>query len=355
MKKSVKTKEPLVGTVRIKTDGKVYEKTKSGWKKSTKQFPHAEQVIDLFKTHKNFKALIDTKNPQFLKGQLSKESNLQGARINILPDGELLDKAYSLFAPELTMNDESSHDHWDVIYKNPNGKYAYVYTLKKRNSAVKKKYSHVEEFEKIEPMLEKKILAALNNESDSMAMPMYTLIKTCMRVGNQIYYKTNKHKGLTTITKGDITITKNTVNFTYIGKDGIPLSLTNEFPSVYINRLKKLLKPLKKNQFVFVEKSGQPLKDTHFEKAFENYCGVKFYPHIVRSYYATMQVKDFLKKHKKTTQNEMNQLLLSICQKLGHKKFAKKDNAWVDSYTTTMNHYIEPLLLKKIKKMVEEN
>ena len=87
------------GTVRIKTaDLAPYEKTSSSWKKSSNTFPQAMLVIELFKADNNFGVLIDRKNPNFLKGELSPDGKTKGARINILPNGKKLDKAFSLFA-----------------------------------------------------------------------------------------------------------------------------------------------------------------------------------------------------------------------------------------------------------------
>ena len=87
---------------------------------------------------------------------------------------------------------------------------------------------------------------------------------------------------------------------------------------------------LKPSDFVFAN-NGIPLKDTEFMKAFEKYSGEKFYPHIVRSYYATTQAKNFLKTHKKAT---------------------KKDNKWVNSYNVTVHHYLQPKIFEKIQKLV---
>ena len=68
------------------------------------------QVARLFKEHKNFKVLLDTKNQEFLKGQLSPKGEVQGARINQLPNGKIIDKAFSLFAKDLIIHDQYSDD-----------------------------------------------------------------------------------------------------------------------------------------------------------------------------------------------------------------------------------------------------
>lgn len=345
-------KKILVGTIRVRSKGLgVFEKTAGSWKRSNKKFPELMNVVELFKAHKNLDFLIDKKHPEFLKGQFY-DGMCQGARINILPDGEKIEGAYSLFGKNLTIHDESSNTHWDVIYQNPNGKYAYLYTIKKRGSAVKAKYKKVENFEKCFPNLEKSVLNSLKDKNDKIAVAMFTLLKTYMRVGNELYYKKDGHKGLTTLKKGDIKISSNTVSFKYKGKDGVPRNIVVEFPSLYVKRLREILASLKNSDFVFTGKNGHPFVDSEFKASFKRYCGIAFYPHIVRSYYATTQAENFLKSHRKATKDEISEMFLGISRKLGHKRFAKKDHEWKDSYTTTIHHYIEPSLVEKIQGLV---
>ena len=175
-----------------------------------------KKVVKLFKAHKNFEFLVDKKDSRFLKGQLY-EGQPQGARINILPDGRKLDKAYSLFAKGLVVHDQTSNEHWDVLYQNKGGTYSYVYTLDKKAKAKNKKYKKVKAFEKVYPLLKKKVTSALKNEKDYMALPMYTLLKTHIRVGNEIYYKAHRHKGLATLKKNNIKVVGSDVIFDFIG------------------------------------------------------------------------------------------------------------------------------------------
>ena len=349
-----KTKLIPQGTLRIKTrDLKVYVREKNSWKKSSVKFPDALHVSELFKAHNNFDILVDKKNPEFLKGQQSKDGKTQGARINVLPDGRKLNSAFSLFGKNLTIHDETSNIHWDVIYQNPCGTFSYVYTLEKKDKSVKHKYKVVEEFGKNYEKILNNVLANLTNRKDDLALPVYTLLVTRMRVGNEIYYKAHGHKGLTTLTKKDITIKDSKVSFKYLSKGGVPRKISEDFPKEYIKRLKALLKPLKKNDFAFVnKKTGHPLKDTDFEKAFKRYCGTAFYPHIVRSYYATQRAHEFLETHKSASKKEINSLFLSIAEKLGHKRFVKKKQMWEDNYTVTIHHYIQPELVQKLKNSI---
>jgi len=340
------------GTLRIGKDLNIYEKTISGWKKQeqkNKDFPNLFEVIKLFKANGNFSELIDKKDNKFLKGQLSSEGKIQGARINILPNGKKLDGAYSLFSKELTIHDQTSNSHWDVIYMNPNGKFAYHYTLDKKTKAAKDKYKDVEEFEKKYPALEKNVIKSLQDKSDCMALPIFTLLKTYMRVGNEIYYKAHKTKGLTTLKKSDVKINGNLVNFKYLSKGGIPQSIIKIFPQEYIKRLKEILKKKNKDDFIFRDDKGNLLDENDFKRAFKVYVGEEFYPHIVRSYFATKQAEDFLKRHKNPEKTEIKSFLISVAEELGHKKFSKKTDKWEDSYSVTISHYIKPELAEKLR------
>ena len=344
----------LPGTIRIMaSDLNSYEKTEASWEKSSRIFPEAMLIIKLFKKSGKFSHLTDKKNPEFLKGQLAPDGMTQGARINILPNGKELSKAFSLFASHLMIHDENAKHHWDVIYKNPGGTHSYLYTKEKIKQFGKKKYQIVEEFKKYYPKLKARVYAALKNENDPFAVPMYTLLKTYMRVGNEIYYKLRRHKGLTTMKKNDIVIKDNKVSFHYIGKGGVPTSITNTFPTVYIDRLRNLLERIDDSSFVFANgNTGHPINEEHFKAAFKKYCGKEFYPHIVRSFYATNRVQDFLATHKSLDKKEVHDLFYSIAEKLGHKRFIKKENVWRESYTVTINHYVQPEILEKLRPVL---
>ena len=346
-------KEMAVGTIRIQAKGLIpYEKTKTSWKKSKKQFTNINQIVKLFKAHQNFNVLIDKKNPRFLKGQLYK-GKVQGARINILPDGTKIDKAYSLFAKELTVHDQCSDEHWDVLFKNPGGTWSYCYSLDKKAKNTIAKYRKVRQFDKVYLKLLKNVSKELKNKKDNLALPMYTLLRTRMRIGNEIYYKLHNHKGLTTLKKKNIKIKGKEIGFKYVGKDGVPQNIKKKFPEMYLKRLKKHLSSRKPNDFVFVSNSGKPLPEKDFKLAFKKYCGQEFYPHIVRSHYATTKVQNFIKGKRKLDKNEVNNLYLEIASSLGHKKFDKKNNIWKESSSVTVGHYIEPKLVERVKRMVK--
>jgi len=352
----MKTKKPevLPGTIRIKASNLMaYKKTERSWKKVSKIFPEAMLIIKLFKKNKRFHFLVDKKNPDFLKGQLAPNGMAQGARIGILPNGKKLNKSFSLLAPDLMIHDESTKCHWDVIYKNPGGTHSYLYTMEKVKKFRREKYHVVKEFERYHPKIMVRVYNALRNKNDHMALPMFTLLKTYMRVGNEIYYKLRRHKGLTTMKKSDIDIKGKRVSFRYIGKGGVPTSITAVFPKVYIDRLRDLLRNIGKSSFVFENRNtGRPINEEHFKKAFKRYCGKEFYPHIVRSFYATRRVKKFLAGPAPITKKNVYSLFYSIAEMLGHKRFIKKDGTWRENYAVTINHYVQPEILERIRMAV---
>ncbi|MCR4369006.1 MAG: hypothetical protein NUV67_03825, partial [archaeon] len=165
------------GTVRAKTSLNACTMKNGRWVASPKKFPELLHAAELFRAHGNFGELVDKKNPGFLKGFLTKKGEVRGARIGVLPDGEKIDKAYSLFADSLTFHGESSHSHWDVLYKNPGGTWAYCYSLAKKSRSVKKKFGLVEEFEKRREKLESNLLTGIK-KGEYMAVPLYILLHT---------------------------------------------------------------------------------------------------------------------------------------------------------------------------------
>ena len=160
--------------------------------------------------------------------------------------------------------------------------------------------------------------------------------------------------GLTTLKRKDVLISGRYVSFSYIAKDGVPLKISSRFPTSYILRLQRILKTVKKTSYLFVNKNtGQPLQDSHFKRAFKRYCGEEFYPHIVRSHYATSLVRYFLRTRKSATKEEIRVLFLTIAEKLGHRRFDKKNGIWKKNYNVTINHYIKPRLVERVKALIK--
>ena len=349
----MKQKEIAVGTIRVSAkDLRAYIKTKKGWNKFALNLPTLNNVIKLYKSHKNLKFLLG-KDGKWLKGQLGLDGKVMGARIKFLPNGDELDKPFSLFAKNLKFHDQSSHDHWDVLFQNAGGTWAYCYSAQKKMLHVNEKFRKVQEFDKVHGKLVKNVTIALKNGDDHLAVPMFTLLKTYMRVGNELYYNAHKHKGLTTLKKKDVSVKGKIVTFKYVAKDGVPRQIVEEFPQAYVSRLKKMLKG-KGSEFLFTSCStGRPLPEQCFKRAFEKYCGKEFYPHIIRSHYATSTVKSFIKGKRKISKAEAEGLYYHVAQHLGHRRYVKKLHQWKDNYTVTLNHYVQPEIVAKVKSMIK--
>ncbi len=340
-----------VGTIRVEASTlQPFKKTVRGWKKISVVYPNLRKAVALFAAH-NAKAMLVGKDSRWLKGQLGPLGQVQGARVMSLPNGEMLDKGFSLFAANLKLHDQTSHDHWDVLYQNKGGTWAYCYTKKKVLEHKNRKFKKVQKFAKVYTLLCSNVTKGLRDRNDFLALPMLTLLRTNMRVGNETYYKAHGHKGLTTLMKKDVAIKGRVVTFKYKGKDGVPQLKSAQFPASYVRRMQNQLKKLRAKDFVF-SSNGRPLPEREFKKAFLRYCGKEFYPHIVRSHYATAKVKSFLKGKRKASKDEVNSLYLGIAAELGHKKFSKKTGKWEESYAVTVGHYIQPELVERVSKIV---
>ena len=152
--------------------------------------------------------------------------------------------------------------------------------------------------------------------------------------------------------KKNIKISGNKISFDFVGKDGVPQKITEAFPERVVGKLKVILRKKKSGDFIFTDLNGRPLRDVVFERAFKKYCGVRFYPHIVRSYYATWEAEKFLDKIDKVNREEVRRFYMRIADRLGHKKFSKKTGEWEDSYQVTLHHYIQPELVEKIAERI---
>lgn len=320
----------------VEVDGKKVLKSKT-------DFPEAVRVAELFRKHGNLDLIRDG---VFLFGSFC-EGKVLGKRIDFLPDGVKLNKGFSLFSKNLMIHDEKSHGHWDVIFENPSGKFSYLYSLDKVRISKEKKFGLVEDFEKCLPRLKRNLMKALG-ESD-LVLAMLVLLKTKMRVGGEIYYKRSRHKGLTTLKKKNVKIVDDRVRFDFIGKDGVPQVLEERFDKKVVLELKRVLKKRKASEFIFLNSAGKIFRDVEFEVGFERFCGERFYPHIVRSHFATREVERFLARKKK---GDVREFCLDLAGKLGHKKFSKKSGAWENSYEVTLHHYVRPDLVEKIRGII---
>ncbi|MGD0782935.1 MAG: hypothetical protein ABSA30_08770 [Candidatus Aminicenantales bacterium] len=341
------------GTTRIRArDLAVVVKSPSGWRISETTIPDAQQAVHLYKSHGRFKTLVDGKSTRFLKGMRSPDGRALGARIAVLPDGKKLNAGFSLFAKNLRFHDEDTDAHWDVMFENPAG-FRYLYDVNKIARSKKHKTHVVDEFARVFPLLKRNVLKALREKTDDVyPTALFTLIKTYMRVGNEIYYRAHHHRGLTTLQKQNIRIQGNDVVFDYLAKDGVPVKLRVRFPDVYIRRLSDRLEARKPGEYVFSHESDprRPLDGKDIKKAIKAYCGKAFYPHIVRSYYADTEVKKFFRTHRTATKDEVYGLLIKIASKLGHKRYDKKEHEWVESPKVTVNNYIRPEFVERLHR-----
>lgn len=326
-------------------------------RKSKVKFPGVMEVVRLFKKHNNLDLIRDG---DFLKGGFL-DGRAAGKRIDVLPDGTKLNKGFPLFARGLKVHDEKTHGHWDVIFQNASGSFTYVYSLEKVKNSKDKKFELVEEFEKCLPKLRRNLMRALGTPLDSLGhqtgqgdlvLAMLILLETRLRVGSEVYYKRSRHKGLTTLKKKNFSVCGNNICIDFVGKDGVPQKMDVKIKGRVLSELNRVLNMRQNNDFVFLNSRGRVFRDSDFEAGFERFCGVRFYPHIVRSHFATREVEAFLRKAdggKGLAAGEARAFCLKLADELGHKKFSKRQGEWEDSFEVTLHYYVRPDLAERLQ------
>jgi hypothetical protein len=339
----------MKGEFRIRDDLVFVEKRGNKWVKSSENFDSVLRVARMFEKHGK---LGDICEDGFLFGGL-KDGKRVGRRIGMLPDGTKLDKPFPLFAEDLVVHDERSDEHWDVLFRNPSGSFCYVYAEEKvlRNRA--RKFERVSDFERVLPKLRRNVM---RNLDDVVGLAIAVLLETRIRVGSEVYYKRNRHKGLSTLKKKNLKIVGDVVKFDFIGKDGVPWVFEKKFSGKVVGALAGILEDKGDDDFVFLNSRGGILRDTDFEAGFERFCGERFYPHIVRSAFATRETEKFLSKvgsgKKEVGSEEVRDFYLWLAGELGHRKFSKKSGEWVESFEVTLHYYVRPDLVDEISKLV---
>lgn len=342
-----------LGTTRIRTkDLKTLARTPSGWREQDIELPDAAEAVRLYRAHGRIDLLVDAPDRRFLKGQLAPDGRALGARVSALPDGRKLNGGFSIFAAHLRFHDEDTDVHWDVMFENPSG-FRYLYSMDKIRRAKSCKTHLVDQFARYYPKLKKNVLKDLRREGRAPSLALFTLMKTYMRVGNEIYFKAHGHKGLTTLQKKDIAIQGRSVLFKYLGKDGVPIQIRERFPEIYVKRMESLLAGKTPEAYVFSHDSGRPLSGADLKKSIADYCGKAFFPHIIRSYYADTEVKKFFWRHRTAAKKDVFDLLVLIAAKLGHWRFRKKEQTWVESPKVTVNSYIRPEFVERLRAYYE--
>jgi DNA topoisomerase IB len=287
---------------------------------------------------------------------LSPDEKICGERIMVLPNGEQLARAgFSLFAKDLKFNFDDDEKLWDVCYTNASGLKTYLYSDSKVHLEQDKKLRLVDKFEEyyldIFETCEKKIKSKSCNVVD---LALYVMLNTFIRVGNVEYFKRFNHKGLTTLQKKDIVIASNIISFNFIGKDGVPQSITKKFPSFFTKKFEGMISEKGDEDFIFTNSNGNCIHSDNFSKVLFDLTGEHFYPHIIRSHYADMTCKNFLKTHRTATKEDIDAIFMEIAESLGHKKYNKKDNIWEINFSVTLKNYIHPIYSERMINLYKE-
>ena len=111
--------------------------------------------------------------------------------------------------------------------------------------------------------------------------------------------------------------------------------------------LRKILSTKKIDDFVFAGSSGKPLHSADFSSILFQITQEHFYPHIIRSHHADSKCLKFLDGESEIEDPE--KLFLDIAKDLGHKKYNRKKEVWEISPNITIQNYIYPGYVEKIR------
>lgn len=352
------SKELENGSVRIKSsDFRLFKKKSDKlWEVVSDLDSSVLDVLEMYSDNKNLNLLVDLHDDLFLRGSMSPDEKICGARIMVLPNGEQLARAgFSLFAKDLKFNFDDDENLWDVCYTNASGLKTYLYSDSKVHLEQDKKLRLVDKFEEyhlsIFETCEKKIRSKSCNVVD---LALYIMLNTFIRVGNVEYFKRFNHKGLTTMQKKDIVIANNILSFNFIGKDGVPQTISKKFPSFFIKKFETLIDGKSADDFIFTNSNGNCIHSDNFSKVLFDLTEEHFYPHIIRSHYADMTCKNFLKTHITSTKEKVDAVFMEIAENLGHKKYNKKTEKWEVNFAATLKNYIHPIYSERMINLYKE-
>ncbi len=141
------------------------------------------------------------------------------------------------------------------------GRKQYVYHPRFRESQDEHKFQRMLTFGQILPSIRKRIQHDLNHQGlpkvKILAVVVYLLEKSLIRVGNEEYAKQNKSFGLTTMRNRHVTVEGSSVEFNFLGKSKIKHRI-----EIHDRRLARMIKRLQdlpgQELFQYLDEDGAP-------------------------------------------------------------------------------------------------
>ena len=180
------------------------------------------------------------------------------------------------------------------------------------------------------------------------------LLDTHIRVGNEIYSRTNKTYGLTTLRKKHLVEKEHEYYFIFVGKSKIQHTI--KIPSKYYTFLSTISLPLNNSDHLFRDNSGELITSESLNEYLKENMGPSFTCKDFRTYSANVLFIESFKKLSKNTKLKPKEVVLkSIIHSsnlLGNSKnICKKSyisdtllNYCTDSFTSASGETVESLL-----------
>jgi DNA topoisomerase I len=154
----------------------------------------------------------------------------------------------------------SARGHLQATGRDAKGRKQYLYHAEWRKQREAKKYAHMIAFGQQLPMIRKQVDMDLSTsglgKQKVLAIMIYLLENTLIRIGNDEYAKTNKSFGLTTLRNRHVEIQGSEVKFHFRGKSGVEHDL-----SLRDRRLARIIRSIRElpgqTLFQYVDAQGQ--------------------------------------------------------------------------------------------------
>ncbi|WP_247236306.1 DNA topoisomerase IB [Telluribacter sp. SYSU D00476] len=236
----------------------------------------------------------------------------QGARCK---DAEALNRIKTLAIPPAWQNvwiSEDPNTHLQATGIDEAGRKQYRYHPFWNQIRNHTKYYRLLNFSDALPKLREQVETDLRHRNDDLykvtALVIKIMEKTCIRVGNMRYKVQNGSSGITTLDARQVTVTGNTIRFTFKGKKGIKHDITLRDPQ--LARLVKHYKEMPgRRLFQYINDNGKrsTLKAEHVNEYIRTHTGGNYSAKDFRTWMGTVTAFEFLSAQPScTSQRDFN-------------------------------------------------
>lgn len=211
----------------------------------------------------NLRYVTDSK-PGFLRGKRGKDFVYYDLEGNLIKDEKVIERIDGLGIPpawEGVWVCSLGNGHVQATGKDEKGRKQYIYHQKWNELSKETKFSKMLFFSSVLPDIRNRIGTDMRrgglSQEKVLAIIVWLLDNTYIRIGNKEYAKENDHFGLTTLRNRHVDIHGSTVTFEFVGKSGKKHKVGITHPKV-AKTIKKLEELPGYELFQYIDEKGEP-------------------------------------------------------------------------------------------------